>query len=97
MDETAPLYDSNVRLGLLGIRSVDGGLATYALNPEQETFMQTTWYSNLTEDLRFLHDHLVMQVVIDGGDPITIYPGPVVNTCSSSSDGAFEREWGYAR
>ena len=97
VDESVPLLDSNVRLGILNFRSADGTLDTYALNPEEETYIQITWFTTLVEELRSLRDMLTMQLVIDGGEPSTIYPGPVVNLCSNTSDGAFEREWGYVR
>lgn len=98
VDENAPLYDTNLRLGLLGISSADGRIDyPYMLNPEQETYMQFTWLSNLVEELRIMREAFSNQLVIDGGDPIPLTPGPVVNSCSNSSDGAYVRAWGFAR
>ncbi len=98
VDESAPLLDSHVRLGVLNLRSAEGFLdLPYLLNPEQETYLQFTWYSDLREDVTWISENITMQVVIDGGDPISLTHGPVVNVCSNYTDGAFEREWGYIR
>jgi hypothetical protein len=97
VDETAPLLESNVRLGVLNLRSAEGILDPYLINPEQETYIQYTWMAESRDYATYLHDNTILHLVIDGGEPIVLMPGPVVNSCSNFSDGAFQRDWGFVR
>lgn len=101
VDENAPLLEPHVRMGLLNLKSSEGELdLPYTIHPEQETFMQATYLSTLHEDMVWLSDNLVYELVIDDGEPITLLPGPVTNACTTvygDNPGAFQRDWGYVR
>jgi hypothetical protein len=97
VDENAALLDSNVRLGIYFISDYEGLLDPYTINPEQETFAQITWWTINKWELEWLRDFVTYKLVIDGGDPVDLLPGPIVNFCSVVNDGSFEREWGYIR
>jgi hypothetical protein len=98
VDKKVWLLDSNVRLGYSSLSSDEGILDPYTINPKQETYIQDTFLNAINiEELEWVRKNMTVQLVIDGGDPIDLQPGPIVNYCSASNDGAYEREWGYVR
>jgi hypothetical protein len=93
--EDSPIYPGQVRLGFWGIHSIDiAGLDE--INPAQDTFMQVSQTNFVSrEDAQAYADSAVVQFSWDGGDWVTISPGPV--NCApnawSGQKGYYHRKW----
>src|SRR5574341_357696 len=93
--EDAPLYPGQVRIGFWGIHAIDvGGLDE--INPAQDSFMQLSQTDFASrENAQASADSAVVQFSWDGGDWVTIAPGPV--TCApnawSGQKGYYHRHW----
>ena len=91
VDQEAPLYPYNVRMGLYG-------LSMNPFNPAQGTFMQITeWVaSSLAFLLEYDQANSIVSFSWDGGDPVEIQPSPMTNFCGW--DNAYlVRTYGYAK
>jgi hypothetical protein len=82
-----------VQLRPLGLTSIDGDITK--IHPSQDTVMQATWgaIQQSRKEMVEIRSQTIMQFRWDGGDWVTVYPGPVTSYCASDI-GNFMRSWG---
>jgi hypothetical protein len=85
----APIYNGQVRLGLLGLTSFFNEV--YEINPTQDTFIQATIWAP-PYAMIYLYDYAIF--TIDDNPPITIEAGPVHNLCADQHYSWYLRTYG---
>ena len=78
-----------------GLRSIDGYITQ--IHPSQDTVMQFAWKGDEGEsrdEIVDIQSQTIVQFRWDGGDWVTVYPGPVTSFCALDNPGKFMRSWG---
>jgi len=93
--ESADPLKGQVQLRYYGLRSIDGKITH--IHPSQDTVMQFGWRGEEGEsrvDIVEFQSQTIIQFRWDGGDWVTVYPGPVTSFCALDNPGNPMRSWG---
>jgi hypothetical protein len=99
VSETAELYKGQVQMRIGGLITInDPDNPVFEIHPKQDTVMQVTWATEdeSREEVLAIAQNSTFEFRWDGGEWVTIEPGPVRSQCALVNPSSFLRSWGMS-